>query len=163
MIVAAEQKSSSHSVTFSSSKLHLGMQSAAFLLSCSWFGSILGGSCQRNRQTQRACKCICIFVQLGESYTSDEGEGQAAEFALLLVFAVPPSGFPVQQGTVHLPVWLQGGSVDISWPYTVGKAALPPQAHKASVHRELLLSVQHLTLSMTVKVSLCLCQKMALK
>lgn len=130
MIVAAEQKLSSHSVTFSSSKLRLGMQSAGFLLSCSWFGSILGGSCQQNRQTQSACKCICISVYLGGSYTSEEGEGQPAVCPAVDLCSTR-SDFPVQQGTVHLPVWLQAGSVDISWLYTVGKAALPPQAHKA--------------------------------
>lgn len=92
MIVVAEQKLSSHSVTFSSSKLHLGMQGAGFLPSRFWSVSILGGSCQQKRYTQNACKCI--FMQLGDNYTSDEGEDWPAEFALLLIFAAPPLWFP---------------------------------------------------------------------
>lgn len=88
MIVAAKQKLSSHSVMFSSSKLHLGMQNAGFLLSCFWFVSILHGYLQQNRQTQNTCKHICTFMQLGENYTSDEGEDWPAEFALLMIFAL---------------------------------------------------------------------------
>jgi len=54
MIVVAEQKLSSHSVMFSSSKLHLGMQSAGVLLSCFWFVSILAGYCQQNKDKMHA-------------------------------------------------------------------------------------------------------------
>lgn len=37
-------------------------------------------------------------MQLGENYASDEGEDWPAEFALLVIFAVPPLWFPSLKG-----------------------------------------------------------------
>lgn len=56
-------------------------------LVCFYSGWLLPGEQTPPKSMQ---KCICIFMQLGENYTSDEREDWPAEFGLLMIFVVSP-------------------------------------------------------------------------
>jgi len=165
MIVVAEQKLSSHSVMFSSSKLHLGMQSAGVLLSCFWFVSILAGYCQQNKDKMHA---KMYLHAVGRELHFWWGGRLACRLCPADgLCSISPVIFQLDR---RWCICLRDHKVDLLtspscsrrvWLLCYLKLTNPWQS-KASIHCELLLYIQTPTFNITIKVSLCLWHKMAL-